>query len=247
MSSNERFFSPEIYNLHVSRILTEASKIASAAALETSQYEQNLEILGAELMPLPPFKHRESFVRDVEKGLFSCYKSMAKLQEELDSEAPVSALDDAASGTFRLWQDHNTLVLHTPYLKNVTNPRIRSQVAYSPILDRLGAAIDRSKFTAKTACHYLLSIYEPCTPKEFIIDADNVNTKACGDTIMQVLEIDDNGSDVWLVVYALVTDDLPEGSYTVVTEQGTRVFNPLELTTLIHDMMGRDDLAKPAP
>lgn len=134
--------------------------------------------------------------------------------------------------TVQLIQQQDLIILKTPYLKKSLNPKCKSDLPFSPLSGCI-YTIDKSLFPCGPVDLYILSAYDPDIPSNMIIDADNINVKAFGDPITQFLEIDDNGLDVSLHIYAIKTRRLEPSSYTIVVPQTKEKMGPDALENVV--------------
>ena len=133
---------------------------------------------------------------------------------------------------FKLVQQPNLLIFKSPYLRKAQRHNLDSTLPFR----RLGGCVfevNKDLFTEKQIDMYVISVYPTGIPKERVVDADNINVKAFGDTITQLLEIDDNGMDVNLLIYAQFDDELGPGSYMVIVPQAEEKMGPAKLLNTI--------------
>lgn len=216
-------------------ILSDAETLAEQTEAAISKLRDNIfDPSGEEFLSE---KDSSDYIISAEKLLYKLCKSLSLITTSASFDYTKYQRSCAekragAEGLITVMQFENLVIIKAPYLQKLRQINCESDVAFNPLAGEI-YSLRKELFACSQADMYILSVYGLDTPESFIVDADNINVKALGDPLTQVLEIDDNGQDVSLHIYALKTDDLEGSSYVVLMPNQDEKLNPNQLKNLI--------------
>lgn len=126
-----------------------------------------------------------------------------------------------------VWQNQDSVIVGTPYLRRRNrgkNPMAGCATPFERLRYRL-CSIKPELFSANEAYVYVMNVYRTGTNLYNILDPDNVNFKAVGDVVMEMLCIDDSGANISLICHTVFGDEIPPGSYTVVLPMSGQILS----------------------
>lgn len=212
-----------------------AEKLAALLKEKEEQIEQKLEVWGDNIEDLPVdfivSPMRKDQLISTEVCLWKCSEALAALYKATGTALPqgnsekIKEPQESPKELVSMWQFPDLVIVRSPFLRKRdrgTRAALGCGTFFEPLTHRL-YSINCEMFFSDKVYLYVLNVYRKETNHDAVIDPDNIDFKAIGDIVMQRLRIDDNGSNVSIIIHTAFGDGLPPGSYTVVVPRADKI------------------------